>query len=164
MESRPTNKLKACGVLVARSDVGDPMRLREFLLMKHPTRWDLPKGHVDPGEEGTEIVTALRELEEETEIPADAIEIDPGFRFEIQYQVKSKRTGGELRWKTLVIFLGRLQSEVTISVSEHEGYRWFPWSPPHRIQEQTIDPLLAEVERYLARSDGWQSGLFAGNG
>ena len=51
--------IKACGFLVFR-DVPDP----SFLLMKHPKRWDLPKGHVDPGE--SEVETALRELHEET--------------------------------------------------------------------------------------------------
>ena len=36
-----------------------------FLLLRHPDRWDLPKGHLDPGETPAEC--ALRELEEETE-------------------------------------------------------------------------------------------------
>ncbi|MCA9054267.1 MAG: NUDIX domain-containing protein [Planctomycetaceae bacterium] len=116
--------------------------------MRHPTRWDLPKGHVDPGED-SEISTALRELEEETGISADAIAIDPEFRFEHRYQVRSKRTGGEMWWKTLVVFLGRLTRSVEIEVTEHEGYRWFPWSPPHSIQTQTIDPLLAAVDAFL---------------
>lgn len=52
-------------------------------------------------------------------------------------------------WKTLVVFLGRLTRSVEIEVTEHEGYRWFPWSPPHSIQTQTIDPLLAAVDAFL---------------
>ena len=36
---------KSCGFLIMR---GEPPR--EFLLMRHADRWDLPKGHVDPGE------------------------------------------------------------------------------------------------------------------
>lgn len=143
--------LKACGVLVLRCDPASPRAIREFLLMQHPTRWDLPKGHVDPGETD-ERETALRELEEETGIPAEAVELDPTFRFVHQYPVRSQRTGGEERLKTLVIFLGRLTRDVEIRVSEHDGYRWFPWQPQHRIQPQTIDPLLAEVERWVGRS------------
>ena len=27
--------------------------------------------------------------------------------------------------------------------------RWFAWRPPHKIQKQTIDPLLAAVEAFL---------------
>lgn len=141
------SELKACGVLVVQ---GDP--IREFLLMKHPDRWDLPKGHVDPGE--GEIECALRELEEETGIPPQAITLDPDFRFVHQYKVQSRRTGGEWWPKTLVIFLGRLQQAVDITTTEHESFAWFPWNPPHRIQEQTIDPLLASVESFLGGTAG----------
>lgn len=145
-------ELKACGVLVVQCEAGEPRRIREFLLMQHPTRWDLPKGHVDPGEDD-EVVTALRELEEETGIPAPAVELDPEFRFEHRYPVRSKRTGGEEWLKTLVVFLGRLTQPVEIALTEHTGYRWFAWSPPHRIQEQTIDPLLAAVAKHVAEGD-----------
>ncbi len=137
-------ELKSCGVLVVRDEP-----VREFLLMKHPDRWDLPKGHVDPGE--TEIECALRELWEETGIPADAIALDPGFRFAVQYQVQSRRTGWAWWPKTLVVFLGRLLRDVEITTSEHEACRWFAWQPPHRIQAQTIDPLLAAVEEHVGR-------------
>ena len=137
------SELKSCGVLVTRGK-----SLSEFLLMKHPSRWDLPKGHVDPGE--TELECALRELEEETGICAGDIELDPEFRFTHQYTVISqKRTGGEPWLKTLMIFLGRLRGNVEIVTTEHESYAWFDWRPPHRIQEQTIDPLLASVEQYI---------------
>jgi 8-oxo-dGTP pyrophosphatase MutT (NUDIX family) len=144
-------ELKACGVLVVRCDADAPTRIREFLLMQHPTRWDLPKGHVDPGEED-ETATALRELAEETGIPADAVALDPTFRFQHRYLVRSKRSGGEEWPKTLVVFLGRLTRDVEIAITEHTGYRWFPWEPPHCIQAQTIDPLLAAVEEHLASS------------
>lgn len=137
-------QLKSCGVLVTR---GRP--IREFLLMKHPKRWDLPKGHVDPGE--TETQCALRELEEETGIRPEDIELVPDFRFTLDYTVASRRTNGEAWPKTLVLFLGRLVRDVEIITTEHETYAWFPWRPPHRIQEQTIDPLLAAVEQYMER-------------
>ena len=71
---------------------------RSFLLMKHHDRYDLPKGHMESGE--NEHQTALRgeekkdieqrsmiidfqlELMEETGIRSTDIEIDPKFRFE----------------------------------------------------------------------------------
>lgn len=130
--------LKACGVLVFRSQPQP-----QFLLMRHPTRWDLPKGHVDPGED--ELTCALRELEEETGITRNGIKLDPDFRFTLQYDVQYERTGGEKLRKTLVIFLGRLVGDHTIAITEHEGFEWFDWAPPHDIQEQTINPLLAAV-------------------
>jgi hypothetical protein len=36
-----------------------------------------------------------------------------------------------------------------LQTTEHDSYQWFPWLPPHEIQAQTIDPLLAEVERFV---------------
>jgi 8-oxo-dGTP pyrophosphatase MutT (NUDIX family) len=136
--------IHASGILVTR---GRP--IESFLLMRHKDRWDFPKGHRDEGE--TELQCALRELTEETAIGADDIELDPGFRFTIEYDVISKRFG-ERCHKTVVYFLARLLRDVTITPSEHAGYQWFPWRPPHRIQEQTIDPLLAAVERYISKS------------
>jgi bis(5'-nucleosidyl)-tetraphosphatase len=134
--------LKACGVLIVR---GKP--IEQFLLMKHADRWDLPKGHVDPGE--TDLECALRELQEETGITAVDVEIDPGFLFTLQYHVQSARTGGRRQLKTLQLYLGRLTRDVPITPTEHLGYQWFDWSPPHAIQEQTIDPLLTQLAEYL---------------
>jgi 8-oxo-dGTP pyrophosphatase MutT (NUDIX family) len=134
---------KSCGVLVIR---GDP--IREFLLMRHSDRWDLPKGHVDPGE--TEMQCALRELREETGIGAADVELVDGFRFESQYPVRAK--SGQVYDKTLVLFLGRLMLDVPIEVTEHQGYEWFAWNPPHRIQDWTIDPLLEALASFLNQS------------
>ena len=135
-------ELKSCGVLILR---GSPVK--EFLLMKHPKRWDLPKGHIDDGE--TEVECALREMWEETGISKDAVELDRGFRYEQEYYVKYVRTDGKKSLKKLIIFLGRIEGEVKIKPTEHDGYKWFPWKPPHRLQKFTIDPLLAAVEKYL---------------
>ena len=134
-------QIKACGVLVVR---GNPAE--SFLLMKHKDRWDLPKGHLDGDE--TEEECARRELLEETGITAEDIELIPGFRWVTEYEVQSKRFGEKCH-KTLVIFLGRLKRDVKITLTEHLDFRWFPWQPPHRIQSQTINPLLAVVDRYL---------------
>jgi 8-oxo-dGTP pyrophosphatase MutT (NUDIX family) len=135
-------QIKACGILVTR---GQP--IDSFLLMRHHNRWDLPKGHLDEGE--TERQCALRELREETGIGPSDIELDDAFRFTIEYDVDSKRFG-ERCHKTVVFFLARLLRDVSIAPTEHPGYQWFAWQPPHRIQEQTVDPLLAAVEAHSA--------------
>jgi bis(5'-nucleosidyl)-tetraphosphatase len=138
---------RACGFLIVR---GNPTN--SFLLMKHPTRWDLPKGHVDPGE--TNIECALRELGEETGIQERHLKIDPEFCYESRYCVSAKRYGGEGEVeKTLLIFLAQLTEDVDIVVTEHGGYEWFDWAPPHRIQEKAIDPLLEYLNQYLSRVD-----------
>ncbi len=134
---------RACGVLVFRNRPE-----RSFLLMRHPTRWDLPKGHLDDGE--TDLECALRELSEETGILPDDVAVDPQFRFTIQYPVTyKKRFDGREALKTVVIFLGELKRDVAIQVTEHGGYEWFPWKPPHDIQELTINPLLRAVAAHL---------------
>ena len=133
----------SCGFLIVR---GNP--IESFLLMKHPRRWDLPKGHVDAGE--TELQCALRELYEETGIAAEDIEIDPTFSYENRYMVNQKRYGGKgVIEKKLLVYLAWLKKPVRIKVTEHDGYRWFDWSPPHRIQDLTIDSLLKTLERHL---------------
>ena len=135
-------QLKACGFLVTR---GDP--IVSFLLMEHAHRLDLPKGHVEPGE--SEMACALRELQEETGIAPNQIEVDPSFRFETEYEVRPERFRGERCHKTTVIFWGRLVGDVPIHPTEHAGYRWLDWRPPHQIQPETIDPLLAQLRQHL---------------
>lgn len=133
----------SCGFLIVR---GQP--IDSFLLLRHPRRWDLPKGHVDEGE--TELECALRELLEETGIPKELVEVDPDFLFENRYLVNQKRYGGKgLVEKKLLVYLGRLLGPVDIVLTEHNGYEWFAWNPPHKIQNLTIDPLLASVDRHL---------------
>jgi bis(5'-nucleosidyl)-tetraphosphatase len=129
----------SCGFLIVR---GDP--ISAFLLMEHPDRLDLPKGHVDPGE--SDLECALRELEEETGITDGDIEVVEDFVYETNYPVSGRRYGGGgIITKTLRIFLGRLLTDLEIEVSEHDGHRWVDWNPPHRIQERVIDPLLAQL-------------------
>jgi bis(5'-nucleosidyl)-tetraphosphatase len=139
--------LKSCGVILFRREPE-----LSFLLMRHPDRWDLPKGHVDEGE--TEIECALREMEEETGLPRQAVRIEESFRFEEIYYPVYKRFPGEKIEKTLVIFLGWLDDELPLTLTEHAGHEWIPWNPPHRIQKNTIDPLLAEVQRHFSKTKG----------
>jgi 8-oxo-dGTP pyrophosphatase MutT (NUDIX family) len=138
-------KLKSCGVIVMRTK---PQL--SFLLMQHPDRYDLPKGHIEAGE--TEWDCALRELYEETGIEASNLHLDEAFRFTITYQTRYKRFAGETIEKTLIIFLGWLQQEVNIKLTEHDSYSWVEWNPPHAIQQKNIDPLLEQLEQYFQES------------
>ena len=119
-----------------------------FLLLRHPDRWDLPKGHLDPGETPAEC--ALRELEEETGIGQEDISIAEDFEFRLVYPVPDRQQPSEMAEKTLLVYLAWLEHPVEVKVSEHGSFCWFDWDPPHRIQDQTIDPLLAYAETFLA--------------
>lgn len=135
-------QVKSCGVLVFRRNPE-----LSFLLMKHTHRFDLPKGHLEPGE--TEVQCALREMWEETGIPVDQVELDATFRYEEMYRPIEPRFGSERVEKTLVIFLGWIDKADEIQVTEHGGHEWRRWNPPHSIQKYTINPLLSAVESHF---------------
>ena len=116
-------KLKSCGVLIFRQQPE-----LSFLLMKHPHRYDIPKGHIKKGESETEC--AMRELDEETGFSGADVRIEEGFEFRDTYFPKYKRFGGEKVEKTLVVFLGRLLADREVTLTEHQGHEWIPWRPP----------------------------------
>ncbi|MEO0687658.1 MAG: NUDIX domain-containing protein [Cyanobacteria bacterium J06649_11] len=139
-------KVKSCGVIVMRKQPQTSF----LLMLKHPGAkniYDIPKGHIEFGED--EVSCALRELSEETGILAQNIDLDTNFRYTDTYLTKYQRFNGEKVEKTVVVFLGWLQQEVNLKLTEHSGYRWVDWNPPHSIQEKTINPLLSQLERYL---------------
>jgi 8-oxo-dGTP pyrophosphatase MutT (NUDIX family) len=140
-------QVKSCGVILFR-------RTPElsFLLMKHTYRYDLPKGHIEPGE--TEVECALREMWEETGVAISQVSLDPDFRFEEMYYPVEARFGTERVEKTLVIFLGWVDQVDDIRVTEHGSYEWRRWNPPHNIQKYTINPLLTALEDYFAKTTG----------
>ncbi|MBH56722.1 MAG: DNA mismatch repair protein MutT [Planctomycetaceae bacterium] len=147
MPSASTKKPVSCGILLFRKHKGR----KQFLLMEHVRRWDLPKGHVDPGE--SEIECALREFEEETGLDRRDIKLQKKFRYESYYRVKNWKRRGVNVEKKLVIFLARLKRNVSGKVipTEHIGYQWVDWDPPHDIQEKTINPLLKQVADFQQR-------------
>ena len=124
--------------------------LKEFLLLRHPDRWDLPKGHCENGE--TFMETALRETEEETGISADVISVKPEFHFDLVYSVTYKKWGDQIFQKQVRYFLGYVDAKPALRLTEHQSAQWFLWNPPHKIQTQTIDPVLQSVEKHLSQA------------
>lgn len=117
----------------------------QFLLMQHADRWDLPKGHAEEGEDI--LQTALRETEEESGVPASAIDVDPVFRFVTEYRVEGKRRGSYD--KRVTYFLGFLEHKPDVSVTEHLGFQWWDWPCQGSIQARTIDPLLQALSKHF---------------
>lgn len=135
-----TSIVQAAGVLIFTRS-----KPQQFLLLKHGDRWDLPKGHAEPGESIRE--TALRETEEETGISAEVLELDDAFQFVLEYDVAGNKRGSYR--KQVTYFLGFIPAPVDIELTEHIGFEWHDWPAPP-IQQQTIDPLLASIADYLA--------------
>lgn len=142
MKKKPNGKAKAAGIVILTRSTP-----AQFLLMRHRDRWDLPKGHCEPKESYLE--TALRETQEETGIAADQIEIDPDFKYKIEYPVTYKRWGNEVFQKKVKYFLGYIDEPCELVLTEHESAEWFQWNPPHQIQKQTIDPLLDAIALHI---------------
>jgi bis(5'-nucleosidyl)-tetraphosphatase len=138
-------QVKSCGFILFRGDRSNPQK--SFLLMKHRDRYDLPKGHVEPGE--SDVECALREMNEETGIPTSAVLVEQDFQYRSIYYPQYARFNHETVEKTLIIFLGWVALQTAITTTEHLGFEWMDWHPPHQIQAQTIDPLLAEVRAYF---------------
>jgi bis(5'-nucleosidyl)-tetraphosphatase len=135
-------QVKSCGVILFKD-----APICSFLLMKHATRFDLPKGHMEKGE--SEVECALRELFEETGISSDLVLLDPDFRFETIYYPHDQQLNGEKVEKTVVIFLGQLKQDVPVIPFDHTGFEWVPWDPPHRFNHGTIDRVLIKIARFV---------------
>lgn len=119
---------------------------QQLLLLRHARRWDLPKGHLDDGEDV--LAAALRETEEETGIARQWIDVDKQFRFVLEYPLRSGKRGHYT--KRVTYYLGIIESVVPVRLTEHIGYQWFDWPVEEPIQENTIDPLLRKLREYLS--------------
>ena len=144
---KSTAIIEAAGLLIIACGDQD-LKPQHFLLMRHRDRWDLPKGHCEAGE--SLIETAFRETEEETGIVASEIQLAEGFSYSLQYPVTYNSPKSKTFTKRVTYFLGRVAAPCEIRCQEHQGCQWFQWSPPHHIQVQTIDPLLAAAASFLA--------------
>ncbi|HAN98978.1 MAG TPA: DNA mismatch repair protein MutT [Planctomycetaceae bacterium] len=138
----------AAGMLIARRTSEGRV---ELLLMRHADRWDLPKGHAEPGESLRE--TAMRETEEETGLARELLRTDDTFEFVTRYRVAKRGEPGRTVLKEVRIGLAWLVvPDTPIRPTEHPDYRWFTWTPELRLQPQTIDPLLRQLAEH------WSSG------
>ena len=116
--------------------------------------WQMPQGGVDEGEEPW--ATALRELEEETGIPAYLVErvadCPERLKYDLPEELQGKLWGG--KWKGqiqdwyLCRFLGR-DSDVDIATSHPEFCDW-KWVEPGRLPDMIV-PFKRQLYRRLLR-------------
>jgi len=141
-----TRQERSAGIIVFRKGA-DGKHL--FLLLDYGNYWDFPKGHIEEGED--ERAAALRELAEETGITN--VELMDDFRQEIVYFFRPPGRG--LVRKTVVFFLGKVDSEkVTIS-HEHVGYEWLKGEDAlARVKYPTAKQVMRAVLKHLERNPG----------
>jgi len=133
--------------------------------------WQMPQGGIDTGE--TPKAAALRELREETGVPADAVEVVAKTRDWVSYDLPRELLGtvwkGRYRGQRQRWFLMRLtgpDSLIDIAGEHAEFSRW-SWLAPDDLIERIVPfkravydtvldefrPLLATGSAALRRSD-----------
>ena len=141
-------KEKSAGAIVFRIEKGRPL----YLLLQYPSSvkakkeyWDLPKGHMEKGEQ--EKDTVLREVREETGI--EDIQFLDGFREEIRYWFQLK---GQKISKTVAFYLAKTkQKQVTIS-SEHLGFLWLNYEGAlEKLTYKNAKQILQKAYDLLSR-------------
>jgi len=117
-----------------------------YLLLDYGKYWDYPKGHLKKNEEEREA--ALRELEEETGI--DDIDLMDDFRHEIVYFFRPP--GRPLVRKTVVFFLGQVDSEKVKISDEHVGYEWLKGEQAlARVKYPTAKEVMRAALKHLEK-------------
>ncbi len=139
---------QSAGAVVFRLEAGQA----EYLLLLYPSMagksrsyWDLPKGHIEPGEK--EEDTVYREVQEETGL--QNIRLLPGFRELITYSFRSQ---GKNIFKTVVFYLAQTsQQEVRISF-EHSGCAWLPYTQAMSyLKFQNAKRIITKAHHFLSK-------------
>ncbi|MDF1802623.1 RNA pyrophosphohydrolase [Thalassovita sp.] len=116
--------------------------------------WQMPQGGIDKGEKARDA--ALRELEEETGVPAHLVEIttqtDDWVPYDLPHDLvpriwKGRYRGQEQKW-FLLRFHGA-DSDVNIETDHPEFSRWC-WMPPQELVENIVPFKRHVYERVLS--------------
>lgn len=134
--------------------------------------WQMPQGGIDAGEKPK--MAALRELHEETGVPADAVEVVAKSRTWVTYDLPQELVGklwkGRYRGQRQRWFLMRLTgSESVIHIdTEHAEFSRWSWLTPDDLLERIVpfkravyETVFDEFRPLLATRRTAQSGLGA---
>ena len=115
---------KSAGVIVFRRSGGECLFLLVLSRLTQRPLWEVPKGGVEKGE--TVLEAALRELTEETGIPASEVRLIPDFQRTEDYRFTAGDDGRRtLIHKQVTYFLGETtRSDVVLSAKESSEFAW----------------------------------------
>lgn len=100
----------------------------ELLMIELRGRWDLPKGHIEAGEEA--CVAALREVEEETGVVAELVDSEPLMETWHAYDTYGRWELKRTRWWQMRALGGELKAQ------DEEGIARVEWCDACGVEEQ----------------------------
>jgi 8-oxo-dGTP pyrophosphatase MutT (NUDIX family) len=135
----------AAGLVVYRVDSTGK---RLYLLIQHSAGyWELPKGHIEPGESWRQ--TALRELLEETGI--DDARLIPGFARQIEYLYRDGKQ--RLIYKTVHFGLACTKSETVRLSDEHFAFAFLDYPGAlRRLTHAGTRAVLRDAEAFVLQA------------
>ncbi|MDD2591999.1 MAG: NUDIX domain-containing protein [Erysipelotrichaceae bacterium] len=128
---------RSCGAIIYSLD-----HQYNFLLLQHQAgHWAFAKGHMERNE--TPIITALREIEEETGL---------GVELDINFMVNTSYSPNPDVIKEVTYFLAYTKEiDVKIQVEEIRGYVWLNYKQARALLTYENDKkILDEANTYLA--------------
>jgi DNA polymerase len=117
----------------------------EYLLLKKSDgRYDLPKGHLEEGED--DITAARREIFEESGLKPEILKF---FSKEVSYIFTEK---GKNIKKTVRYFIGKIQDQNVRISNEHIGYIWANKEEfIKKIKYRNMVPILKDIVDFVER-------------
>lgn len=116
----------------------------ELLMIELRGRWDLPKGHIEAGEEAS--VAALREVEEETGVVAELVDNEPLAATWHAYDTYGRWELKRTRWWRMRASGGELKAQ------DEEGIARVEWCSAESVQ-QRLKMSYATIRRVIAALD-----------
>ena len=116
----------------------------ELLMIELRGRWDLPKGHIEVGEEAS--AAALREVEEETGVVAELLDSEPLMETWHAYNTYGRWELKRTRWWRMRALCGELKPQ------DEEGIARVEWCSAESVQ-QRLKMSYATIRRVIAALD-----------
>ena len=112
----------------------------ELLMIELRGRWDLPKGHIEVGEEA--CVAALREVEEETGVVAELVDSEPLMETWHAYDTYGRWELKRTRWWQMRALGGELKAQ------DDEGIARVEWCDACGVEER-LKNSYATIKRVV---------------